>query len=185
MKSRSDLAIERLDEVASRMERKWGVGRLPKLVSVDLAEKFERQKGKLDAAITEEATGGSMANTEYEAGRMVNAWVALDAAAEAAGADLASSKYLTARMSDGRFLVICSDPDGMGHYLRQNSGTAAAVWTMGEVASVLEGFDLVNRTKHLFEGAIIEEVRVDSTKPRVNWARGDELPLEMQLMGAG
>lgn len=169
------------------MERKWGVGRLPRLVSVDLADKFHRQVAKLNDAITEEVTGGSIANTEHEAGRMVNAWIALDGAAEAAGAEHASSKYLAARMSDGRSLVICSDPEGMGHYLRQNPDRSAAVWTMDEVARVLEGFDLVNRTKHLFEGAKVEEVRVDaeSLKPRVNWARGDELPFEMQVMAAG
>lgn len=167
------------------MERKWGVGRLPRLVSVDFAQRFDSQLHKLNDAIDKERGGGSMANTEHEAGRMVNAWMALDAAAEAAGAEHASAKYLTARMGDGRSLVICSDLDGMGHFLRQNPDRAAAVWTMDEVASVLEGFDLVNRTKHLFEGATIEEVRVDSTKPKVNWAKGDELPLELQLMGAG
>lgn len=118
---------------------------------------------------------------------MVNAWMALDAAAEAAGADPASSQYLTARMSDGRSLVICSDSEGMGHYVRQNPKTAAAVWSMEEVVRVLEGFDLVNRTKCLFEGATIEEVRVDpeNMKPKVDWGRGDELPVEMTLLGAG
>lgn len=184
MKTRSQLAIEALDEVASRMERKWGVGRLPRLVSIDLAERFYRQKGKLDDAITDEVTGGSMANVEFEAGRMVNAWMALDAAAVAAGADPASGSYMTARLSDGRSLVVCVDLEGMGHFLQQNPDRSAAVWTMDEVARVLEGFDLVLRTKHLFEGAIVEEVRV---KPEVNWRRGDELPEEMrnQYLAAG
>lgn len=186
MKSRSQIAIERLDEVASQMERKWGVGRLPRLVSVYLAEKFLRQVEKLNAEIVEEATAG-VANVEYEAGRMINAWMTLDAAAEAAGGDPASAKYLTARMSDGRSLVICSDPEGMGHYVRQNPDRSAAVWTMEEVVRVLEGFDLVNRTKHLFDGAKVEEVRVDpeNMKPKVDWRQGDQLPLEMMALGAG
>ena len=177
MKTRSQIALEALDEVAARMERHWGVDRLPKLVPVALAEKFWRQKEKLDAEITEEATAG-FANVEREAQRMTNAWMALNAAAEAAGADPASAKFLTARMSDGRSLVICSDLDGMGHWLRQNPDSAAAVWTMEEVVRVLEGFDLVNRTKHLFDGAVVQEVRVDPerVKPVVAWAKGDELP---------
>lgn len=184
MKSRSSIAIERLDEVASRMERKWGVGRLPRLVSVDLAERFWRQKGKLDDAITDEATGGSVANVEHEAGRMVNAWMALDAAAEAAGADPAAGGYMTARLSDGRSLVVCVDLEGMGHFMGQNPDRSASVWTMDEIAKVLEGFDLVLRTKHLFEGAVVEDVRPAS---RVNWARGDSLPDDMRLavLGAG
>lgn len=178
MKSRSQIALEALDEVAATMERRWGVDRLPRLVPVDLAERYWRQKGKLDQAITEEATGGSVANVEHEAGRMRNAWMALDAAAVAAGADHASGQYLTARMSDGRSLVICGDSEGMSQWLHQNRGSAAAVWTMEEVVRVLEGFDLVNRTKHLFEGAVIDAVRVDPerVKPRVDWQKGDQLP---------
>lgn len=177
MKSRSQLAIEALDEVASRMERKWGVGRLPRLVSIDLAERFYRQKGKLDDAITDEVTGGSVANVEFEAGRMVNAWMALDAAARAAGAEPASAKYMEARMSDGRLCVVCSDLEGHHHFVRQREGRAAVVWNMEEIVRVIEGQDLVNRTKHLFDGAVVEEVRV---RPEVNWKRGDELPDDMR-----
>lgn len=184
MKTRSQIAIEALDEVASRMERKWGVGRLPKLVGVDLAERFYRQVDKLNGAIVEEATGGSVANVEVEAGRMVNAWMALDGAAVAVQADQASGRCMGSRMSDGRLLVICEDLEAMGVWRQQNAEQGAAVWTIDEVVAVLEGFDLVNRTKHLFEGAVVEEVRV---KPEVNWRRGDELPDDMrnQFLAAG
>lgn len=184
MKSRSQLAIEALDEVASRMERKWGVGRLPRLVAVDLAQRFYSQLGKLNGAIADEATGGSVANVEVEAGRMVNAWIALDAAAEAVQADQASGSCMGSRMSDGRLLVICEDLEAMGVWRQQNAEQGAAVWTIDEVVAVLEGFDLVNRTKHLFDGAVVEEVRV---KPEVNWQRGDELPDDMrnQFLAAG
>lgn len=179
-KSRAEIALEKLDEVASRCERTWGVDRLPRLVDVDLAERFYRQKAKLDDVIV----AGSPADQEYEAGRMVNAWMALDAAARAAGAEPASGRYLSARLSDGRSLVVSVDLEGMGHFLRQNPDRSAAVWTMDEIARVLEGFDLVNRTKHLFEGAVVEEVRV---KPEVDWKRGDELPDDMraQWLAAG
>ena len=184
MKSRSQIAVEALDEVAHSCERKWGVDRLPRLVSVDLAEKFYRQVEKLNDAIADEATGGSVANVEFEAGRMVNAWRALDAAAEAAGAEEASGMYLSARMADGRSLVICSDLEAVGVWRMVNPDQPAAVWTLDEVVKVLEGFDLVNRTKHLFEGAVVEDARVSR---RVNWARGDELPNDMRLLvlGAG
>ena len=184
MKSRSQIAVEALDEVASQCERRWGVGRLPRLVPVDLAEKFHRQVEKLNAAITDEATGGSVANVEFEAGRMVNAWRALDAHAEAVGADHASGRCMGSRMGDGRSLVICEDLEAAGVWRRQNDGVAAALWTLDEVVAVLEGFDLVNRTKHLFEGAVVEDVR---PWRRFNWARGDEMPEDMRLtvLGAG
>jgi hypothetical protein len=183
MKSRSQIAIEALDEVAHRMERKWGVDRLPRLVPNDLALKFWRQVGKLNVEIVEEATAG-IANVEQEAGRMVNAWMALDAAAEAAGADRASGQYLTARMSDGRSLVICGDLEGVAVWRQQNPDQAAAVWSMQEVATVLEGLDLVNRTKHLFDGAVVEAARVDLAKA-YDWGRGDPMPVEMTPMMSG
>lgn len=181
MKSRSQIAIERLDEVANQCELRWGIGRLPKLVPIDLAERFYRQKAKLDEAINEEATGGSVANVEFEANRMVNAWMALNGSAEADGADPLNGTMLEARLSDGRLLVICARPEMAREAARDRS---AAVWTIDEVARVLEGFDLVMRTKHLFEGAIVEEVRV---RPDVNWRRGDELPDDMrnQFLAAG
>jgi hypothetical protein len=52
------------------------------------------------------------------------------------------------------------------------------VWTLQEIVAVLEGFDLVNRTKHLFQGAVVAEVRVDpeASRPRVDWAEGDKMP---------
>jgi len=151
LRSRSQIAIEALDEVAASMETKWGVSRLPKLVSVDLAERFYRQADKLNDAIAEECTGGSVANVEYEAGRMVNAWMALDAAAEAAGRGPATGQCMAARMSDGRSLVICDDLEGAHVWRQQNPDQPAALWTLEEIVRVLEGFDLVNRTKHLFE----------------------------------
>jgi hypothetical protein len=176
-KSRSQIALEALDEVAHRLERKWGVDRLPRLVPNDLAERFWRQKEKLDAEILEEATAG-FANVEREAGRMSNAWRALDRAAEAAGADQASGQWMAARMSDGRSLVICGDLEGVQVWRQQNAGSAAAVWSMEEVVRVLEGFDLVNRTKHLFDGAVVDEARVnpERVKPKVDWQKGDNLP---------
>ena len=177
MKSRSQIAVEALDEIASQCERRWGVDRLPKLVPVDLAEKFYRQVEKLNDAISDECTGGSMANVEYEAGRMANAWRALSAAAEAAGQPPASGRCMGARMADGRSLVICEDMEAVGGWRMQNAGQGAAVWTLEEIVRVLEGLDLVNRTKHLFEGAVVTDARASA---KVNWARGDELPDDMR-----
>jgi hypothetical protein len=178
MKTRAEIALERLDEVAATMERRWGIDRLPRLVSVDLAEKFHRQAAKLDEAIL----GGSPADQEYEAGRMVNAWVALNAAAEAAGCPEAAGGCMSARMADGRLAVVVRDLEACQVWRQQNADLAAAVWTVEEFACVVEGFDLVNRTKHLFEGATVSEVRA---KPSFDWKRGDEMPEHMKLMGAG
>ena len=184
-KSRSQIALEQLDEVARQAERRWGVGRLPALVSVDLAERFWRQKEKLDAAITEEATGGSMANVEFEAGRMVNAWMALGAAAEAAGAVPLSPRHLEARLPDGRLVVVCGDP--VEAHQIAGDHRMASVWSMEEIARVLWQFEMVNDAKVVWPGARVEEARVDPTRvlPKVRWDVGDELPDGLKAWAAG
>lgn len=176
MKTRSEIALASLDDVARRQELKWGIDRLPKLVPADMAAAYWRQVAKLNAAIEDEATGGSIANVEYEAGRMVNAWTALDAAAEAAGAAPLSPRTLEARMEDGRLLVVC---DGLEAAHRiAGDDRAAVVWTMEEIARVLFKFELTNACKTIWPGATVEAVRVDPerAKPPVDWSRGDDLP---------
>lgn len=185
MKSRSQIAVEQLDEIARSMERKWGVGRLPRLVPIDLAEKYWRQFKLLNAAITEEATGGSVANVEYQAGRMCKAWTALDKAAEAAGAAPLAPGYLDARFPDGRLLVICGDP--VDAHRLAGDDRMATVWSLAEIATVLWNFELVNDAKRLWPGAQVEPARVDpdTMKPPVDWSKGDPLPFDLQVLAAG
>lgn len=184
-KSRSQLALERLDEVAHSMERTWGVDRLPRLVPVDLAQRFHSQLGKLNAAITDEATGGSVANVEFEAQRMVNAWMALNAAAEASGAEKLSPAWFEARLPDDRLLIVCRDVTEAHRIAGDHRG--ATVWSMEEIARVLWQFEMVNDAKVVWPGAKVENARVDPerAKPVVDWRRGDELPETLRVMGAG
>ena len=45
------LGLARLDETATTYERKWGADRLQNLVDQELAETFQRQLSKLNAAL--------------------------------------------------------------------------------------------------------------------------------------
>lgn len=48
---RIDHAVAPFDRLARKMDRKWGIDRLPELVSVETAERYGRAIGKLNAAI--------------------------------------------------------------------------------------------------------------------------------------
>lgn len=185
MKSRSEIVLEQLDEIARAAELRWGVDRLPRLVPPDMAAAFWRQVDKLNAAIVEEATGGSIANVDYEAGRMVNAWKALDAAAVAAGALPLSPRTLEGRLPDGRLLVVCSDLTDAHRIAGDNR--AATVWTMDEIARVLFLFEMTNDAKRIWPGATVVEARVnpERVKPPVDWTKGDPLPPGLAALGAG
>jgi len=183
MKSPAQLAIEALDEVARGMEVKWGVGRLDRLVAAfdpELAAKYWRQWELLNAA----CETGYLEEQETQASRMRNAWMALDRAAEAAGAEPIKPKRLEARLPDGRLLVVVDGPEGAWTVAHEDR--AAVVWSMEEIARVLWNFELVNDAKAKWTGCHVENARVDPerTKPKVDWSKGDELPPDM-LMWAG
>ena len=82
-----------VDIVARGMEMKWGVDRLPRLVSKELRDKFKTQKNAFDEAI--------MSNDAHRIERvgeaMRRAWVALDAAATKDGQTPLSDSIWTAK----------------------------------------------------------------------------------------
>lgn len=184
MKSPAQLAIEALDEVARAHELKWGVDRLPRLVAAfdpDLAAKFWRQLEKLNAA----CETGYLEEQELQANRMRNAWMALDRAAEAAGADPISPRRIEGRLEDGRLLVVVDGPEAA--WKVANDDRAAVVWTIEEISRVLWMFELVNDAKLVFPGARVEQARVDPerTKPKIDWSKGDQLPESLRAWSAG
>ena len=170
-------AMAQLDEIASAMERKWGVDRLPRLVAADLAARFYSQVDKLNAALEV----GSPADIEHHATRMATAWRALDAAAVAAGGVPLEPRYLEARLPDGRLLVIAGGPEDAWCLAQANR--SAVVWSLEEIARVLDKFELVNVAKHHFEGATVTDCRPEPSRPPPDWAKGDPLPLSMLASG--
>lgn len=82
------VALQPLDAVAVAMEGKWGGGRLPRLVSVELAAKFGRARDALNEAIR----ANDVAEVERKAGALIRGWQALDKAATEAGAEQLPSR---------------------------------------------------------------------------------------------
>ena len=78
---RCDMAVAPFDAAASEMDRKWGMDRLPELVSIETAEKWGSAMGKLNDAIT----AGNVEETKLRVGVCVRGLAALDAEAESLG----------------------------------------------------------------------------------------------------
>jgi hypothetical protein len=89
--------IDGADKTAAEMEAKWGADRLRLLVSPELREKFDRQRYLFNQAIW----FGELEDVRRESGRMVNAWMALDGAAESAGALKLSREVWEVTLADG------------------------------------------------------------------------------------
>jgi len=147
-------AVDRLDEIAHAMERKWGVDRLPKLVDPALASRFRAQGEKLNDALRSERPDAIAA----QAAAMERAWAALDATAIAAGAEpLTPTVWETVLPSTGEVIAIVRTVDEASAVARDRNG---AVYTLAEVAVAIDAFgDQVRAVKATFPGASVTAVR--------------------------
>ena len=93
------LALERLDEVATGYEKKWGVERLIHLVDQDLAEWFQEQLDLLNSALERHAVLDVISHADA----LARGWAALDAAAESRGC---------ARIDSAAWEVVFNTPAG-------------------------------------------------------------------------
>ncbi len=144
--------IDGVDETASEMEAKWGAGRLRLLVEPELREKFDRQRYLHNQAIWH----GDLESVRRECGRMTNAWLALNRAAEAAGAVPLSPLVWEVVLDNGSVAAIVPDGGHAGHVVRD--GRQVAVYTMEEIGKLLSAYPLIVAAKETFPGATVEKI---------------------------
>ena len=146
--------ITEVDLTALSCERRWGTGRLRLLVDPALRAKFDAQRLKLDEAIR----SGELADVQREARRMVTAWKTLDRAATEAGKDATPPACWEVPLSDGTVLAIVRDEEAAS--LVQTEGRQVAVWTLAEIARVIEARARpLQDAKVFFPGAEVTVVR--------------------------
>ena len=155
-----------VDQVATDMERKWGVGRLRLLVSDLLRAKFDEQKDRLDAAI---ATNQEVM-VRVQAEGMRRAWEALERSAREAGEKpIAPQVWECVLASTGEVVSLVRTEAEAHHVVREGR-----VFTVVEIATLIEGLgDMVLEAKKQFPGATVTGIR---RKTPIDWAGGDDLP---------
>lgn len=158
--------VDGLDQVATTMERKWGIGRLRLLVSDFLRAKFDEQKDRLDAAVA----AGAESHVSVQVEGMRRAWAALDRSAREAGAkSLAPQVWECVLPSTGGIISLVRSTEEAHHVAREGR-----VFTTAEIAILIEAVgDAVLDIKQKFPGAAVTGIR---KKPPIDWSRGDELP---------
>lgn len=143
--------VDEADATAVELERKWGVGRLRLLVGAELCEKFDRQRYLFNQAIWH----GDLEGVRRESMRMVKAWLALDKAATEAGKTKLNPTVLETVLSDGTVAVIVPHP-GVDV---QTEGRRVSVYTLDEIARLLDGYPGLAKIKQQFPGATVTAVR--------------------------
>lgn len=160
-------AITELDICVSGFEKRWGVDRLPELVSVETQEKYWRQVDKLDAAI--ESSDADLA-IKY-AGGMMRAYTAMQSEARDRGHAELKGEWFECETDDGRVLIVAPSFEESHKAAKERPG--CLIYAMPEVAAIVcrdEAGRFVNAVKEVFPAATVESVR--QVKDDLN----DEIP---------
>lgn len=166
---------EGLDHLAKQMETKWGVDRLPLLVSDQLRAAFYQQKDLLDEALT----SGDLALIDIQVGGMKRAWEALDQAATQSGQSILSADIWEVKLPvSGRVVAFVKTSAEAQVIARPDLET----WTVSEIAQLIDGMDEnVRAVKQLFPGAEVTAITKKETPSQTDekpfdWSKGDEIP---------
>lgn len=164
--------IDGVDHIARTMEGKWGVGRLPLLVSPDTRTKFyvagEKFNDALEASYRAKImTRDMLDHVKAKAGVMERAWAALDAEATRKGEQPIDPDVWEVALSDGSILAVVQTNADASKVLRD--GRNKNVWTMDEVARAVEAFpDVVRQCKEAFGEIKVEPVREKRARAVLN-----------------
>lgn len=170
--------IDGADETAAEMEAKWGCDRLRLLVPPELREKFDRQRYLLNQAIWH----GELEAVRREAGRMVNAWLALDRAATAAGKQPLDPQVWEVTLVDGSVAAIV--PDVASAHRVVSDGRQVVVYTLDEIGRMLSQWQAANAAKLTFPGATVTAVRRSVDDP-LNAIHDSDEPLDDPISDVG
>jgi hypothetical protein len=145
-------AVDRLDHVARSLERKWGHDRLRLLVDLELAVRFDRQREKLNQAVTADNADA----IKIQAEGMCRAWQALDQAATAAGAEPLNPEIWECRLpASGKVVAIVRTEAEARHVAKDRD-----CWSLVEIALLIERMgDGVRQVKATFPGAAVIGLR--------------------------
>jgi hypothetical protein len=147
-------AVKPLDRVTWEMEMKWGVGRLPGLVSVETAAKYGTAKAKLDTAIDANDVAEVQKRTEV----MMRAWRALDAEASKAGHTPVKPQAWSWRGDDGQAYAICKENADAITY-GKTAPPGVRIYSLEEVGRIIEYFErqapVAGEAKETFPGALL------------------------------
>ena len=158
-------ALDAADFLGVKMDRYWGVGRLRLLVDSALREKFDRQRYLLAQARWE----GTLEDVKRESQRMVTAYKALNAYAQALGDppvdDSVWEVGIPTGILAGTVLAVVKNDEAMAKVVAE--GRNVIVMTLDEVARYIgQDRDLLE-IKKTFPGAQIKraEMPIDPLRP--------------------
>jgi hypothetical protein len=183
-------ALAPVDEAFRKSEQKWGVARLERLVSARTLESYRRGWLQWRSAIE----ANDIFAVQRIAPLMIKALTLMDKEATDAGETPLSVESWECLMPDGRVLVVVRTsaeasaiataaklgkdatavPADLVPVIRhQHGGRQLCVWTIGELARMVDKFDLVNSITRAWPGAKITTGPITSEGDIHDWVTAD------------
>lgn len=154
----------KLNQVEVEYESRWGVSKLPKLISPELKEKWDRQIEKLFKAKDENRLNDVIGLVEG----CIRAYAVMESEAISRGHKMHDAEMWDVKHPDsGHVYRIVKNNYDAGVSL--NDG--ARVYTLEEVARIIEAHDNINAVKDVFPNATV--LKIEDT---FDYNKGDKLP---------
>jgi hypothetical protein len=165
-----DYGLAPFDRIARQMEDKWGIDRLPELVSVETADKYGRTIGRLNAAIEADDPD----EVKRIAASAIRGLHAMDAEATAAGHTTEAAFWEIEH--DGFRFVILEDERQWPEFQRQNK--ERVYFTKADVALALKAYSenpMLAAIKGAFPEAEIKSIDpIGTHTPPGFWKNGGD-----------
>jgi len=167
-----------VDQAARDAELEWGVDRLPFLVDAELRARFLLAQSQwsevLNAAWSADILTRDMLDlVTRKAAALIRGWAKLAEVASEAGHRRLSPDVWTFRLTDGSSAAITRTTAEAAAEIR--SGRNLRVYTLEEVAHLIEAAGFVGDVKDAFPGAVVTGGRAPPTDR--SWTKsGDDIP---------
>jgi hypothetical protein len=151
---KSDLALAPFDAAVREMDKRWGVDRLPELVSVESAAKWGKAMAGLNGAIDAQDPD----KTKFWVEICLRGLTAMDAEAVALGRQVSDPDIWEYELDGTVFGIIADNREWPAAYAKR---PGIAIFSMREVAVALQAHKngLVSAVKLAFPGAEIKAIR--------------------------
>jgi hypothetical protein len=157
--------ITLVDTRAKEVNRRWGHNRLPYLVPLEWMEKFKRQKNSWDLAAFE-CTGSplpaDLERMRVQGEAMLRAYDKLEQIATESGRGGLPAGQWEFELKDGSLVILVQDKADMAQVKR--NGREAQVWSLDEIAEVIQNFPILSAAKDIFPGAEVMQVEVATSR---------------------
>lgn len=150
-----------VDALATKMEMKWGIDKLPGYASVDTAMKYGRAIATLNAAIAE----GDVHKVKLHAKNCIKGLHLMDAEATAAGHQPATGDFWEYDLDGFKIGVL---KDGAEWMPAKDARPDLRFFTMREVAIALKAYSdnfAIAEVKDAFPGATVTKITAKLPKP--------------------